>query len=853
MRKTLLLFISFLVSWPLWAVQRTSDEALAIARTFFSEQVQTRSAGDVELVAVAGDFLKATSTRGASEGNAFYVFNRGTDAYVIVSGDDRMKSILAYSDKGAFNTNDLPDNLLMWMELCNEVYQEAQAGVEPKVEPKLMTRATYAEEVSPLLITAQGEIMWDQGEPYNNMCPIIRGYRSVTGCVATAMAQIMKYWGQPAQGIGTHSYKLSGQTVSFDFGATTFKWDKMLTNYAGNYSTEEGDAVAELMLACGVSVEMSYDPNGSGALSQIVPQAMIDYFGYNENMMYLDRELYTSEEWEDLLKNELCSGRPVYYSGASLEVGHAFVLDGYDKQNLYHVNWGWSGINNGYYEITSLNPESPGTGGGSNLGGGYVFSQGMIVGFQPKTEGEYKSNWASGDLTVPEKVAKGETFSVSVNTLVNYGTLFHKGGLLGLVAEKNGVQTPLFTAQIGDDIGSLYGYGALQEGMSALEFSSCQIPTDLADGTYMLYPASKEERDAVWQRARGKQGSKTMFVLEIKGNECTLKEFSAFNPDANLQGSIEVLHNLYTNHKGAFRLTFTNSSTDAEYYGTVGVAFLTREEKPDFLTVSQMTQALLKAGATETYEANLDMYMVKNNQQVPLDAGDYYVSAAFTWGNYYYAFDNYKEVTITPGIGEPILMINSASLEQDQIEEGENLNVTLDLSITGLGNVYSEPIIMAIAPSTGGTILQQMQVDIFVESDHNSVISEQFVPQVEAGKYLLGFFVYDFKKGSYQQDVKHNLIFTVVKPSAIENQTADENKLVIYGQPIDNELRFAAPVNAEQVSIYASSGMLLYQSELKGMSGDVYTVPADRLASGYYILTVQLSDGTVLRGRFIKR
>ena len=846
MRKTLLFLISFLVSFPLWAVQRTSEEALEIARAFFAQQVQTRSTSEVELVAVANDFLQSATTRGTSEGNAFYVFNRGTDAYVIVSGDDRMKSVLAYSDKGAFNTTHLPDNLLMWMELCNAVYQEAQMGVEPKVEPKLMTRATYAEEVKPLLITDQGEIMWDQSEPYNNMCPYVKGYRAVTGCVATAMAQIMRYWGAPAKGIGTHSYKLNGQTISFDFSATTFKWDKMLVNYANGYTEEEANAVAELMLACGVAVEMGYDPSGSGAISQIVPQALVDYFGYNENVTYLGRDLYTSEEWEDLLKKELTFGRPVFYGGASKEVGHAFVLDGYDKQNMYHVNWGWSGMNNGYYEITSLDPENHGTGGGSNLGGGYIFSQGMIVGFQPQTEGTYASNWMSGDVEIPETVTKGASFNVTINEIYNMGTLFHKDGLLGLVAEKDGEQTLLGGVQLPSDIPTLYGY-------SSLLLSDCIIPTDLSDGIYMVYPASREARDNTWQRVRGNQGSKTMFTLEVKGNECSLKEFSAFNVNANLQASVEVLRNLYTNHKGAFRLTFENSSTDAEYYGTVGVAFLTHEEEPDFLAVSRMTQALLKAGETDTYEANLDMYMEQNNQQVPLSAGDYYVAPAFTWGSYYYVFSDYKEVTVQTGVGTPTLLINSNSLSPAQIEEGGELEVTMNLSITGYGNVYSEPLILYVAPKGGGSVFQRIQVDVFVEAGLEYVITKQFVPQVGAGEYMLAFYIYNMQTGQYEQVVKKNLYFTVTMPSAIEDQQADKNKLVIYGQPVDSELRFAAPVNAEQVSIFASSGMLLYQGELSGQGGGTYTVPADKLSSGYYILTVKLSDGTMLRGRFIKR
>ena len=144
-------------------------------------------------------------------------------------------------------------------------------------------------------------------------------------------------------------------------------------------------------------------------------------------------------------------------------------------------------------------------------------------------------------------------------------------------------------------------------------------------------------------------------------------------------------------------------------------------------------------------------------------------------------------------------------------------------------------------------------MDVFLEAGVESVITKQFVPQVGAGEYMLAFLVYNMKTGQYTQVVEKNLYFTVTKPSAIEDQQADKTKLVIYGQPVDSELRFAAPANAEQVSIFASSGMLLYQGELSGQGGGTYTVPADKLSSGYYILTVKLSDGTMLRGRFIKR
>lgn len=851
MRKTLLFLISFLVSFPLWAVQRTSEEALEIARAFFTQQVQTRSTSEVELVAVANDFLQSATTRGTSEGNAFYVFNRGTDAYVIVSGDDRMKSVLAYSDKGAFNTTHLPDNLLMWMELCNAVYQEAQMGVEPKVEPKLMTRSvTLAEEVLPMLKTENGEdILWDQSAPYNLLCPKVSGRNSVTGCVATAMAQIMRYWREPAKGIGSHNYVMNGQTVSFDFSKATFDWDKMRGIYSNvSYTQEEAAAVAELMFACGVAVDMSYSPNGSGAYSQIVPQAMIDYFGFNENMNYLERENYTSEEWIQLLKSELNAGRPVYYSGQSVEVGHAFVFDGYDKQGLYHVNWGWSGMNNGYYEIISLDPESPGMGGGSAAGGGFVFKQGMIVGFQPKTEGEYMSNWRAGEMTVPERVKKNEIFVANISEIFNYGTTFHKGGKLGLVAEKDGVQTVLGAVIMPEDVPSLAGY--------RVPLNDCKVPAELADGTYTLYPASREKRDTRWRRARAPFDVVTMFTLTVNGDECTMLPFTMFDIDRDMSASIEVLHNLYSGHKGAFRLTYENLSTKGEYYGMTAVAFLEEDNgELNFIGYSQLTQLLLAPESKETQDANVDMvrFVEKNGQTVSelLAPGDYYVAPASSWGDYIMIVGEPLAVTVREAIGTPSVEIK-VSLSENEVEENQQLTVDMTLRLTGRGNVYSDPLMILVADSKGNG-LQQVMADVFVEGLQPVEVSKSFVPQVSVGNYLLAIFVKNSKTGRYEQATEP-ISFTVTAFTAIEEDTAGGSQCIkVYGQPVDSELRFAAPANAEQVNIFASSGMLLYQGELSGQGDGTYTVPADKLSSGYYILTVKLSDGTMLRGRFIKR
>lgn len=175
------------------------------------------------------------------------------------------------------------------------------------------------------------------------------------------MAMILKYYEYPAKGKGNYSYTSNGVRYSFDYENTTFDWNDMLPQYiSGKYSTEQANAVALLMYACGVSVEMEYSPSSSGAYSFKVGQALIDYFGYDENLGYIYREYFTSEEWMNLIKKEISGGRPVLYNGASKDVGHEFVFDGYDTQDMVHVNWGWGGVNNGYFEVASLDPSSPG-------------------------------------------------------------------------------------------------------------------------------------------------------------------------------------------------------------------------------------------------------------------------------------------------------------------------------------------------------------------------------------------------------------------------------------------------------------------------------------------------------------
>jgi hypothetical protein len=318
----------------------------------------------------------------------FYVFNYGENrGFIIVSGDDDSKEILGYSDTGNFDAKNIPDNVRYMLTLyANEIasISENRTSIADNTVGNnnyISENKLFAASIYPLLQT-----QWNQDSPYNNMCPIdnrtIDGRSSYTGCVATAMAQIMKYHNFPEKGTGWHSYTteyVTG-TISADFGATTYDWANM-TNTYNIYSTDaQKDAVAKLMFHCGVAVDMMYSVFASGAYSFKMALALKNNFGYDIDTELIYRSNYDISEWEDIIKNELNNYRPVYYAGSDEEYAHAFVCDGYDANSFFHINWGWGGAYDGYFQLSALDPKGHGIGGGK---GGYNYDQEIIIGIQP--------------------------------------------------------------------------------------------------------------------------------------------------------------------------------------------------------------------------------------------------------------------------------------------------------------------------------------------------------------------------------------------------------------------------------------------------------------------------------------
>jgi hypothetical protein len=398
---------------------------------------------------------KAISTQSNPRSSApevyYYVFNSiSPQGFVIIAGDDKVVPVLGYSDQKSFDLDNIPAHVAAWLEgYKNQVkyaidnnlsstgeimaeWQSLSAGSGPGTMRSGNT-------VNPLLQTT-----WDQSPNYNAQCPYDNLYneRTVTGCVATAMAQVLKFWNYPTTGSGFHSYNSNNYgTLSADFGSTTYQWGSMPSSVTG-----PNDAVATLMYQCGVSVDMNYgvgSQGGSGAyvissqspVTNCSEYALKTYFGYPSTLQGIDRSAYSESQWVNILKTELDASRPIIYAGFGNGGGHCFVCDGYDQNDLFHFNWGWSGYYDGYFSINALNPGGTGTGGGT---GGFNSGHQAIIGVQAPGGGGQTTTLQLYNSLQPSAttINYGQAFDIWTD-LVNSGNNSFSGDFCAAVFDYN--------------------------------------------------------------------------------------------------------------------------------------------------------------------------------------------------------------------------------------------------------------------------------------------------------------------------------------------------------------------------------------------------------------------------------
>ena len=313
------------------------------------------------------------------ERKGFYAFNIGEqNGFVLVSADDRTPAILGYADKGTIDPAKMPENLRWWME-----EYEKQLSLLDQYGA-VATTAAARDSIGPLV-----KSLWNQAAPYWTLCPTDpkTGKMCYTGCEATAMAQIINYYQYPQKTLTTiPAYVTDTREISIpEVAPTEIDWANMANDYTEATTSEQQQAVATLMYLCGTSLSMDYTSSGSGAYGMDAPLALKNIFGYDENMRYAFREEYMADDWNDLVYAELAEKRPVLYMGQSVGGGHAFVIDGYSRDNYFHVNWGWGGQCDGFFLLSILNPLSNDGIGASSTTDGYSFGQEIVIGIQPPT------------------------------------------------------------------------------------------------------------------------------------------------------------------------------------------------------------------------------------------------------------------------------------------------------------------------------------------------------------------------------------------------------------------------------------------------------------------------------------
>ena len=450
---------------------------------------------------------------------AYYVFPlEGADnGYVIASADERAHPLLAYIPEGSFCSDSIPPAMQLWLRLYEQDLDWADTHSSLFT---LNSSLTNSRSDVDYLVQAQ----WSQGSPYYNQCVFSNSY-CYTGCVATAMAQIMYYWGTtggyPHGCTALDAYTTSsyGYSVGALEAIDAFDWTNMQPTYSSASTSTQTSAVAQLMRYCGQAVEMDYTTSGSGATSSDVTPALKNYFGYEATAHYISRATMTAAAWDSIVYEEVAAGRPVYMAGVDGEelVGHAFVCDGYQQTtDLYHFNWGWSGLCNGYFALEALTPGGTGTGGTTSDYGDYSLMRDAIVGIQPPT-GETHETQAY-DLLTAEGVYLTSATSHSRESRTDNASDI---SLLSVILNNTGE-----TVNLDYDYGLLtddgrvvcnFGMGGSASVLPSYGYyftAPLSLGAQLPYGSYLLAPVGRVTGETEWMAMQGADHNYIRVIVE---------------------------------------------------------------------------------------------------------------------------------------------------------------------------------------------------------------------------------------------------------------------------------------------------------------------------------------------------
>lgn len=790
-----------------------------------------------------------------SDAPAVYIFAQGDDRLLLVGGDDLAEPIVGYIDSSA--TGEMPPQLEWWLsEYAREIEYvnscaasgaRAQSPADPNVNqahPYVAPRAIRP-PVSRFVYTR-----WNQDSPYNDLCPTVSGKHCMTGCTATAAAQVMKHFNYPEHGTGVKTYtpnvNQTGATLyknqlTLDMSTVTFDWDNMLMTYDNTATTAQTTAVATLMKAVGYVAEMNYGTGSSGASTATCVNGMQQYFGYNSKAAVLDRQAFARDVWEDMVYNNIKTVGPVLYSGFNLtSAGHAFVCDAYDG-GYFHFNWGWGGSYDGWFKLTALTPAGEGIGG--NGSGDYSFDQNAAFNITRPTgatiELDTHQFTFSGNVTgsvADDKFTMTTTSSLMLKN--NLATTNVTGGIK-IVAE-DGTATYKRWIYAASNLPTGYYFHTID----------IWLPT-LADGTYKLYPVAMGEDDTEYQNVYGPVGAVNYVTVTVNDGEWTVSDVPA--PKLEIT-DVKLLTPFYLFTD--FKLSYTvSNNSDIEILDGI---------QPYFYTKSSAAPAKVPTTAGTNMVAVGDgvLYDLTPGESQPTTqvTGMTCYTGTVPSGQIYLGLRSAgsgeilveKPITLGNKPAAASLALNSFSFDGDSDHADAN-NLEFNINVTCKSGYQAAPLGVWIFPAGGGSSLAHLTSDdVFLSANQSesTVISGAF-PQ---GKINTQYFAMPATGSTQLGNYNNYQYFTVgTVVAGVESVTEDEDEGAKAFFVCDRQtgmLTVMATAPISTVDIYTLDGRM--QSLPVSIDGENAGVSVSALPSGVAIVKVTMADGSIAVEKFVK-
>lgn len=814
MRNTLLLLsLITLGVQPALGRSLSPDEALSRAMG------QARKIAPRSLGARSSVITEPVITIGLEDSPAIYVFNKTDKGFMIVSADEVAAPILGYSDSETIDTDNIPDNLKGWLENCsNQIRMAADAGAEPYS----ISREADHDPIEPILSTK-----WDQTTPFNLYCPTYNGFRCVTGCVATAMAQVMKHFEWPTQASAdaniTYRWRTGQQDLTADFSNYEFEWDHMLDSYKNGYDNTQADAVAKLMQACGYSVDMDYNTAsvGSAAFNTVVGKALAQYFKYDQGLHNEPRELYSEDQWENMIYENLRYCGPVVYWGGI----HCFVCDGYKSDGYFHFNWGWAGDGDGWFLLDALNPTTVGTGGNST---GYNNDQGALLGIKPAGENISERHYTFYTPGISTVSTTGTWLTINAQ-FTNYSSFVVEPEWAFRIYSEDGTKhittvscnTPskgeftldlnkfkmagsIPTAQTSDNV-TYRVYPALIIDGKEYEF---QCPPSMPG--YVIYTRNRETPSSspTYTAILPDVGTKEILDLSSNGNlyigqlHTKISGIGKFTGDATATMSL------------TWRLLYANGSE--AYLGSNITVNFTPEGKP----FSAISQCLIPTSLSPG-----DYKLVLSYKDNAVNTNDYINMASC-------------DVTL---LAKETTSYNATAFTVDNPTAVDPNNIRLSIDITAEAGYAYEDLLFRIYDSDNKNVWEQKS-PLYVSAPGSATVSTTAsLPDATPGDT---YNAKVFKYGAYGSwvDLSETVPFTIAKQGTTGIADITASTVSAYPNPTADFTVITAQAPINRISLFTLSGQqAIISHEIDGCTARLDLSP---LTKGIYIAHIATADGS---------